>query len=200
MDKHQLFTIGHSNHPTARFVELLKAHGVDAVADVRSQPYSRFAPQFRRAPLAAALKESGLAYAFLGRELGARSDDPACLIDGAVDYGRLALTPLFQAGLDRVETGLRTHRIALMCMERDPLTCHRCILVGRHLARRGVALRHIHFDGTVETAPEADTRLVRETGTGQADALDAGDPVERAYDARGRTMGWRPAMPPPAAR
>lgn len=200
MDSHRLFSIGHSNHPIGRFIDLLKAYGVDAIADVRSQPYSRFAPQFRREPLAVALKEAGLAYVFLGRELGARSDDPACLVDGAVDYGRLAATPLFQAGLDRVETGMRTHRIALMCMERDPLTCHRCILVGRHLAGRGVGLGHIHFDGTVETEADADARLVREEGTGQADALDAGEPVARAYDARGRTMGWRPATQRSAAR
>ncbi len=183
-------TIGHSNHPIDRFVAILRSHGVDAVADVRSHPYSRFAPQFRRDPLRAALEGASIAYVFLGAELGARTDDPECWCEGRVDYDRLARRPQFQAGLDRVETGAEDRRIALLCMERDPLTCHRCILVGRHLARRGMALRHILFDGTVETGEAAEARLVRETGAAQGDVLEP-DALTRAYAIRGREIAYR---------
>ncbi|BBK32914.1 hypothetical protein STHU_35480 [Allostella humosa] len=171
-------------------MEILKAHGVDAVADVRSRPYSRFAPQFRRDPLRQSLEGAAIAYVFLGAELGARTDDPSCWCDGAVDYHRLAATPLFQAGLDRVRKGAADRHVALLCMERDPLTCHRCILVGRHLARRGLALAHIHYDGTVETGADADARLMRETGTVQGDVL-APDALARAYDIRGQKIAYR---------
>ena len=183
-------TIGHSNHPIDRFVEILRRHGVEAVADVRSHPYSRFAPQFRREPLRAALEGASIAYLFLGAELGARTDDPECWCEGVVDYDRLARRPPFQAGLDRVEKEAGDRSIALLCMERDPLTCHRCILVGRHLSRRGVALRHILFDGSVEEGPDAESRLMRETGTIQGDVLDP-DPVARAYAIRGRQIAYR---------
>lgn len=190
MTRPVIHTIGHSNHPIDRFVALLRRHGVDAVADVRSRPYSRFAPQFRRDPLRGALEAASIAYVFLGAELGARSDDPECWCDGAVDYDRLARRPQFQAGLDRVEKGAADRRIALLCMERDPLTCHRCILVGRHLAARGLPLRHILFDGGVETGEEADARLLRETGAVQGDVLEP-DSLARAYTIRGRRIAYR---------
>ncbi|MGE0714524.1 MAG: DUF488 family protein [Alphaproteobacteria bacterium] len=196
MTRPVVHTIGHSNHPIDGFVALLRRHGVDAVADVRSTPYSRFAPQFRREPLRDALQAAAIAYVFLGVELGARTTDPACLTDGAVDYDLLAAKPEFQTGLDRVERGAGGRHVCLLCMERDPLTCHRCILVGRHLAARGLALRHIHFDGSVETGEAAEARLLRETGTAQADALAAGDPLVRAYRMRGRELAWRPKAKP----
>ena len=183
-------TIGHSNHPIGRFVEILRSHGIDAVADVRSHPYSRFAPQFRRDPLRDALAGAEIAYVFLGAELGARTDDPTCWCEGAVDYDRLATRPFFQVGLDRVQDGADRRRLALLCMERDPLTCHRCILVGRHLAARGLALRHILFDGTIEDGAAAEARLMRETGAVQGDVLHP-DARARAYEIRGRQIAYR---------
>ncbi|MCC7272320.1 MAG: DUF488 domain-containing protein [Alphaproteobacteria bacterium] len=197
MTARAVHTVGHSNHPIGGFVDLLRRHGVDAVADVRSHPYSRFAPQFRREPLRAALEAAGIAYVFLGAELGARTADPACYRDGVVDYALLARQPGFRAGLDRVERGAGEHHVCLMCMERDPLACHRCILVGRRLAERGIALRHILFDGGIETGEEAEARLVRETGTTQGDVLAGDDPVARADAIRGRAIGHRRR---PAAR
>ena len=65
-----VYTIGHSNGTVERLVGMLQQHGITAVADVRSRPYSRFNPQFNRESLAAALKASGLEYVFLGRNSG----------------------------------------------------------------------------------------------------------------------------------
>ena len=65
-----LYTIGHSNHEIAVFLGLLRQHGVTAVGDVRSQPYSRYVPQYSRDALEAALADAGIAYVFLGKELG----------------------------------------------------------------------------------------------------------------------------------
>ena len=70
-----VFTIGHSTHSQDAFIDLLRAHYVEAIADVRSMPYSRMNPQFNRESLMPALRASGIKYVFLGRELGARSDD-----------------------------------------------------------------------------------------------------------------------------
>jgi uncharacterized protein (DUF488 family) len=146
----RVYTIGHSNHEFAKLLSLLQQHGVTAVGDVRSAPYSRRCPQFSREPLEKALREAGIAYVFLGKELGARSDDPGCYEGGSVKYDRLAKTELFQSGLDRVERGLQTHTLALLCAEKEPLHCHRTILVSRRLEERGVRVEHILEDGSVE--------------------------------------------------
>ena len=164
-----VLTIGHSNHSIARFTELLRAHAVTAVADVRSRPYSRLYPDFNQESLAEALKNQGIAYVFLGAELGARSEDPACYEHGRVQYRKLAKTSLFQAGLRRVIDGAGTYRLALLCAEKEPLACHRTLLVSRELEAAGVAVTHIHGDGRLELQSEAMTRLVRLLGMPDTD-------------------------------
>src|SRR5688500_14064592 len=101
-----LYTIGHSTHPIERFVELLAEHHISAVADVRSRPFSRRYPQFNRENLYVALKAAGVCYAFTGQELGARTEDPSCYVDGKVQYELLSRTDLFQAGLTRIRNGI----------------------------------------------------------------------------------------------
>src|SRR5260370_36793628 len=113
-----VYTIGHSTHSTEKLIQLLAGHGVTALADVRSQPYSRINPQFNRESLRTELKTAGIAYVFLGRELGARAEDRGCYIDGQVQYDLLARTPLFQKGLTRIAQGISGHRVALMCAEK----------------------------------------------------------------------------------
>ena len=146
----RIFTVGHSTHEFEDFVALLKLHGIDAVADVRSVPYSRWQPHFNREGLAKALNGRGIAYVFLGEELGARSDDPGCYEKGRVKYRSIAETPLFRAGIERIRNGCRRCRIALMCAEKDPLVCHRTILVARELVAGGAEVAHILEDGELE--------------------------------------------------
>lgn len=159
--RHPILTIGHSTHPLDGFIALLKQHEVTALADVRSAPYSRFNPQFNREPLEQGLKSAGIAYAYLGRELGGRSDDPSCFLNGRVQYDRLAQTEYFRSGIERVLRGSRDHRIALMCAEKEPLDCHRTLLVARALAELGVEVQHILADGHLEPHDVAMERLLR---------------------------------------
>jgi uncharacterized protein (DUF488 family) len=157
-----VFTIGHSTHSEMRFIDLLKQHGITALCDVRSKPYSRVNPQFNREGLGQALLDHGIEYRFLGKELGARSDDPSCYFDGKVQYSRLAQTNLFKQGLKRIVRGRKDgFRIALMCAEKEPLECHRTILVARHLAALDVDILHIHGNGHLENHAAALSRLAR---------------------------------------
>jgi uncharacterized protein (DUF488 family) len=192
-DQPTVFTIGHSNHSSERFLALLRGAGITAVADVRSIPRSRRWPQFSRARLEPWLAEAGIAYVFLGAELGGRPDDPALLREARPDYDLMAATPSFRAGLGRVLDGAARYRIALMCAEREPLDCHRFLLVSRHLHERGVGLRHILADGSIEPHEITEVRLLRQTGVG-GDSLFADLPpprhaVARAYDIRGGKAG-----------
>ncbi|MDG7000357.1 MAG: DUF488 domain-containing protein, partial [Nitrososphaerota archaeon] len=141
-----LYTIGHSTLRVEDFIRLLRLHDITALADVRSQPYSRANPQFNREALQLSLQESGIKYVFLGPELGARSEDESCFDEGKVQYERLSKTALFQSGLERVKKGMQDYRIALMCAEKDPLDCHRTILISRCLEELGVNVQHIHSD------------------------------------------------------
>ncbi len=160
--KDVVFTIGHSTHSQRRFIDLLQHIGITAVCDVRSQPYSRLNPQFNREELEVALLADGIVYRFLGNELGARSDDPTCYEKGRVQYSRLAETTPFKRGLRRILTGVKEgFRIAMMCAEKEPLECHRTILVARHLLTLGIHVEHIHADGRLETHDAAIRRLAR---------------------------------------
>jgi uncharacterized protein (DUF488 family) len=164
-----VLTIGHSTHSAEAFLALLRVHDVEAVADVRSSPFSRYNPQFNRVPLEQLLKANGIHYVFLGKELGARSDDRSCYDHGRVQYSRLAQTALFQSGIDRVLQGAAKYRVALMCAEKEPLECHRTLLVAKELAVRGQRVLHIHADGHLETHEAAMERLLKMTGVPDED-------------------------------
>ncbi len=159
MGEEIVYTVGHSTHPQPQFIGLLVRHGITAVCDVRSRPYSRLNPQFNREEIRRALRQHGIQYVFLGEELGARSKDPACYENGKVQFGRLAQTDLFREGIKRIKNGMKQYRVALMCAEKEPLECHRTILVARHLAAVGIEIQHIHEDGRLETQTAAVSRL-----------------------------------------
>ena len=156
-----IYTIGHSNHTGEHFISLLQRFRIDLLVDVRSTPYSQWHPQFNKEQFSLFLKANNIGYLFLGRELGARSDDKSCYIDGQVQYALLARTPLFQSGIECVLERSEQFIIALMCAEKEPLECHRSLLVGKALADRGKRLCHIHANGRLETEDEAMSRLLQ---------------------------------------
>ena len=194
-----ILTIGHSTHPAERFLALLRGAGVTAVADVRSAPYSRHAPQFNNDALKGELRSAGIAYSFLGKELGGRPRDRQFFRDGVADYEKMAATEEFQRGLDRVVEGARKYRVALMCSEQDPLDCHRCLLVGRALSQRGVTVRHLLAGGEVLDHGQIEDRLLMISGR-SADDLFASreERLAAAYRERARKVAF--AEPEPGAK
>jgi Protein of unknown function, DUF488 len=125
-----------SNHSWERFRLLLQSHGVTGVADVRSAPRSRRSPHFDRDGLRLSLRSIGIVYSFLGSELGGRPQNSNLYCEGVADYELMSETFEFKSGIDRVIEGAQKYRIALLCSEHDPLTCHRCLLVARRLAEK----------------------------------------------------------------
>lgn len=146
-----LWTIGHSNHSLERFLGLLRANRIEAIADVRSWPQSRYAPWFDREPLARTLRQAGVSYVFLGNELGGRPHDLGLYDEnGHVRYDAVAATDAFQTGIARLERGLVRLRVAVMCAEENPRHCHRRLLVARVLHERRLSILHVRGDGAVE--------------------------------------------------
>jgi uncharacterized protein (DUF488 family) len=185
-----IYTVGHSNHPIERFLALLRRHGIALLADVRSTPYSRFNPQFRRDALAGALAQNAIEYLFLGEELGARSKDRSCYDDaGRVSYQKLANTELFRQGIEHLLAAARSRTTAIMCAEKDPLDCHRTILVARALEARGEKIAHILSSGEIETHEQALARLRAKLKLAPDD-LFGSDLNQQAYDARGLEIAY----------
>jgi len=156
-----LFTIGHSNHSIDTFIDLLLQHNVSALADVRSAPYSRYLPHFNKQALETVLPHQGIRYVFLGAELGARPEDPRCYKEGKPVYEKISQTEAFHQGLKRVLKGVESYRIALMCAEKDPLTCHRAILVCQYLVPFNLEIAHIHSNGELEFHEDLEERLLK---------------------------------------
>lgn len=156
-----VFTIGHSNHTIDGFISLLQQYSVTAVTDVRSTPYSRHYPQFNRECIELSLAASNIAYVFLGLELGARPDNATCYEGDKVNFAMLEQTDSFKTGIQRLIEGMTKYRVAIMCAEKEPLNCHRTILICRHLKTYGLTIRHILADGAIEDHNQAEKRLMR---------------------------------------
>jgi len=151
----RIYTIGHSNHPIETFIGLLHQHGIQVLIDTRSSPFSRYAPQFNRDSLKAAVQEADLKYGFFGRHLGGRPEDEDLYDeDGHVLYSEVAKSFLFNDGIERLLGGLSKFRTAILCSEEDPNICHRRLLVSRVLFESGVAVFHIRGNGSVQSEEE----------------------------------------------
>ena len=173
-------TIGHSNHPIERFVSLLKAGGVERLVDVRSMPWSRRWPQFGRERLAKSLKEAGIDYVWEGESLGGKPK-------AGGGYDDLATRSEFKDAIGRlIESGAGT-QLCLMCAEKEPLDCHRTVLVSRRLAERGVAIEHLLADGTTRPHADVEEALLKKTG-GDDLFEDRTARLARAYSGREKAM------------
>lgn len=190
------FTVGHSSHDAEAFLALLRMREIDLVADVRSSPFSRFAPQFSREPLRETLGRAGIAYSFYGRELGGRPADPACYVEGRVQYSLLARTALFQEGLARLRAECDGRRVAMVCAEKDPLDCHRGLLLAPRLAELGVEVWHILADGTLESLDRAMDRLLDAAGLPRAELFRSRrELIDAALEARGARVAHEAEIP-----
>ena len=170
---------------------MLESFAVDCVADVRSAPYSRHNPQYNRETLQQTLKAKGIAYVYLGRELGARTEQDDCYVDGKVSFEKLSATELFQSGLARLKEGNKSYTIALMCAEKEPLNCHRTILVARNLTAMGIEIDHILGPGKAETHAETVERLIDLVKLDRDDLfLSHEDIVEQAFRLRANDVAY----------
>ncbi len=159
--QYPVFTIGHSNHSWEEFIKLLLRYRIDEVTDVRSSPYSRYAFHFNHDDLRQTLEDIGVNYVFLGGALGGRPADPSCYdANGQVKYDRVAETDAFDDGIRQVMRRADDCRIVLLCTEKEPLECHRTLLVAKALTERDVVVEHILSDGSLESYDAAIERLL----------------------------------------
>jgi uncharacterized protein (DUF488 family) len=191
-----IFTIGHSTCAFERFLALLRLANVNAIADVRTLPFSRHFPHFNHDALSNKLGEYGISYAFLGAELGGRPKDRKFYTSGVADYEKMAKGGEFQEGLLRVIEGAKHYRIALMCSEHDPLDCHRCLLAGRALAERDLTVGHILTNGDILSHAHIEERLLELSGRNTNDLFASRhERLALAYQERARKVAFAEAQP-----
>lgn len=198
----RLYTIGHSLHSIDQFSKLLNNHNINCVIDVRSTPYSKYSPQFNTNELKKYLSINNKYYIFMGEEFGARRSESSLYdIDGMLDFEKVIKSALFQAGVQRVKNGLnKGYNIAFMCTEKDPLDCHRSILVGRAFHDEEFEVFNIHEDGSVENQKDLEERLLDlyfpdRNQTSIFDILEGGKSKEElvveAYRLRNKDIGYK---------
>ena len=194
-------TVGHSSLKINEFIAHIRARGVNRIADVRSTPYSRYAPQFNRETLAADLQLADIAYEYLGSSLGGRPRRPDVLFpDGTVDFDKVRELPAFQEGIlqliDEIHKG---EAVALMCAEKDPYNCHRFLLVSRELAERGVLVEHIISAAATVSQRKLEDRLIEKycAARSQLSLFEAPRPrqalLAEAYRLRNRDFSAAPS-------
>ena len=164
-----LYTIGHSTRPLPEFIELLHAHGISRVIDVRRFPGSRRYPQYGQVQLQSGLEVEGIGYVHveaLGgrRSTNAESTNTAWRNASFRAYADYMATPEFRRALDELLARAADEDVAVMCAEAVPWRCHRNLIADAAVAR-GVDVRHI-------TGPSAPSRhklsrhgVVRADGT-----------------------------------
>ena len=140
-----VFTIGHSNHPIETFIGLLRAHKIEALADVRSFPGSRWNPQFNQAALRQSLKDAGITYHHMV-SLGGKRESQSVTgqqknrpFSAYIEYSK---TEQFQSSLIFLEDIVTTNRVAIMCAEALWTNCHRSI-IAEEMTRHGFTVTHI---------------------------------------------------------
>ncbi len=187
--QNKIFTIGHSNYENDRFIKLLTDHSINVIADVRQFPYSKYVPHFNKDCISKTLLKFNIKYIFLGDLLGARPQDSKYYTNNYVDFAKLAQASFFQEGLSRLKEGAKTLRIAIMCAEKDPVMCHRTILVCRNLRKSNLEILHILTDSTLEKNTITEMRL-REIHKLQNNELfrSCEEIIEDAYNRQSKKM------------
>ena len=198
-----IYTIGHSNYDSDYFMELLLKFKINTVVDVRSVPFSKYVPHFNKDNIKTLLNKHGIHHVYMGEELGIIRDNNSLLSkDGYVDFEKVSETKLFKNGIERIRHGFsKGYSIIIMCTEKDPIDCHRSILIGRELHKEKYDIAHILTDGSMETHTEFEGRLLSMYFPikMQQDLFSIIEPSEskeeildKAYKLRNRDIGYRP--------
>lgn len=140
----QIFTIGYGNRSLFEFLKTLRKYEVEVVIDVRSNPYSRFRPEYNKSSLSESLKVVGVKYGFQGNLLGGKPKDKNLYEGDLLSYDKIRKTISYQKGLEYLEKGMELgFSIVIMCSELDYIKCHRYSLIGEDLSKRGYEILHI---------------------------------------------------------
>ena len=158
----EIFTIGYSSFGIEKFVEVLKKYVITALIDVRSIPVSAHFPEFNQKNLSLVLRKNDIIYRNYDKEFGARQLNTEFFTDGVLDFAKFSVSKQFLDGVNKIEKGMELgYKFALMCAEKRPEECHRCILVAKKFHELGYNVKHILEDGSYITQADVEKILVK---------------------------------------
>ena len=157
-----VYTIGYSGFSIDDFVTTLKKHNISLVVDVRSSPFSSYFPQYNRDSLEIFLKMHGIYYRSYPSEFGARQNDRKYYCkEGYLDFEVFSRSEPFLKGISKLCNSMeQNYTFTLLCAEKDPICCHRTILVARAFFERGYNVVHLLTNGKTITQQEINKQLI----------------------------------------
>ena len=131
-----LYTIGYSAFDTDIMISILRELSINCIVDVRSIPMSAYAPQYNKETIASLLKTYGILYRHYP-EFGGRQDDRNYYSEqGYLDFDNYIQSIRFTNGMEKIKKGLdMQYSFAFMCAEKDPINCHRAIMVAKAFSK-----------------------------------------------------------------
>ncbi len=144
MNESTIYSIGHGAKTFNDFFEELSSFQIQYLIDVRSQPYSKWNPEFNKEILEQKMAKTNIRYIYWGAILGGRPNDISCYTDNRIDYSKLRQKDFFIDGISRIIIANEKQiRVAVMCSEANPAICHRSKCIGQDLLSKGISMHHI---------------------------------------------------------
>ena len=193
-----IYTIGYSGFSINAFIDTLKRHGIRLVIDVRSSPYSSFYPDYNMDTLKATLLKNGIYYRNYADEFGARQNNKALYAEGYLDFNLHCQSEAFIKGVTKLIDSLaQGYTFALMCAEKEPIRCHRTIMVSRRFFEKGYTIIHILPNGAYTTQQDIEQKLLdkffpdRDQTTFFNEPQSDNQLIPQAYKLQNAEIGYR---------
>lgn len=157
-----IYTIGYTGFTIDGFIETLKLHQINVVIDVRSSPYSERYPDYNKNAIEPKLKENGIYYRNYVSEFGARQENVNFYSEeGCLDFALFAQSEQFLSGVEKIKNSVsKGYNIVLLCAEKEPIQCHRTILVARVFSDLGYKIIHLMPDNQTKTQKQIEQELL----------------------------------------
>ena len=158
----ELYTIGYSGYSIEDFLTEIKKHTISAVIDIRSIPYSKYHLDYNKETLKAFLKANGILYRNYAKEFGAQQNNREFYsTHGYLDFDIFTKSDNFLSGVEKLCAGMsKGYSFVLMCSEKDPINCHRTIMVAREFNKNGYSIIHLLPNHDKQSQNDIEVRML----------------------------------------
>ena len=202
MIKIEIYTLGHSNYPFDKFIEILKKYNINCVVDIRAIPYSKYNTQYNKKFFQSNLKKLGYTYIYMADEFGAKRKTRISYNDeGYADFDKVILEDDFKRGIERIKMGCsKNYKIVILGAMQEPIRCPRAILLGKELIKEGFDVKHIMHEGNLKTQEELEEQLLEKYFEGRnqltmdsllGNAMSREDMINESYKLANKEIGYR---------
>lgn len=193
-----IYTIGYTGFKLDEFKKILRENNISCVVDVRSNPSSKYYPDYNSNNLKSFLNKNGIRYRHYGEEFGARQNSLKYYTNGYMDFEKFTKSQQFWEGFHKIEAGINLNYVfVLMCAEKNPYDCHRSIMISRVFYDNGYDVKHILADGNIESQNDIENQFLenyfpnRNQSSLFVSETSTKDLIKKGYILRNREIGYR---------